>query len=57
MGKFAPMIANLHEYQPNFARPMTPELSVNLRLKFVEYTTLKKDGGSFVSQFGNREWL
>jgi hypothetical protein len=51
------MVASFMKYQPNFGGPITPEQSVELMLKVVEKATVEKYGGSFVSQFGNKQWL
>lgn len=61
MEKYGPMIAGFVKYcQDNnrdFAGPITPQQSVELVMKVVEGATVEKDGGSFVSQFGDKYWL
>ena len=51
MGKFA-------EYAPNFTGPSTPEDSVKDVMSVINKASVQDgDGGSFVSHFGNKQWL
>ncbi len=50
-GKFA-------AYAPHFTAPATPQESVNDMLKLFERSSIKNgNGGTFVSHFGNKQWL
>lgn len=61
MEKYGPLMASFLKYcQENnrsFTGPVTPQHSVELMMKVVESATVEKDGGSFVSQFGDKTWL
>lgn len=61
MAAFGPRIAKFVQYckdvGSNFAGPITAQESIDLMLKVVEQATVEKDGGKFVSQFGNNIWL
>jgi len=53
-----PMILKFMKYAPHFKGPITPEESVGLVMKVIESKSVEKgDGGSFVSHFGNKQWL
>lgn len=57
LNKLGPLMQKFMKYQPNFTGPVTPEQAV-LDMKAVwESTTAEKDGGAFLSQFGNKQWL
>ncbi|KAI1371318.1 NAD(P)-binding protein [Hypoxylon crocopeplum] len=45
------------EYAPHLKGPITPEESVKMVTNVFNNATAEKDGGSFVSQFGNKQWL
>ncbi|KAI5854503.1 hypothetical protein GGS23DRAFT_474836 [Durotheca rogersii] len=45
------------EYAPDFAGPSTPEQAVRDVRKVWENATAEKDGGAFLSHFGNKQWL
>jgi len=50
--------AKFMRYAPNFTGPVPPEDSVRDLLKVVDAASLEKgSGGSFVSHFGNKQWL
>ncbi|KAI8960365.1 NAD(P)-binding protein [Daldinia sp. FL1419] len=53
------MFAQFAEMEPHFKGPITPEESVRLVMQVIYNASLERgDGGSFVSQHGNRErWL
>jgi hypothetical protein len=61
MEKFGPMLASFMKYSQdrnrNFTGPISPQESVELMMKVVERATVEKYGGSFVSQFGDKNWL
>ncbi|KAH8665997.1 short chain dehydrogenase [Tricladium varicosporioides] len=61
MEKYGPMIASFAKYcqdiNRSFTGPITPQHSVELMMKVVERATVENDGGSFVSQFGDKTWL
>ena len=45
-------------YAPHFKGPITPEESVRMMMDVIEKASVKKgDGGAFVSQFGNKQWI
>lgn len=51
MGKMA-------AYAPDWKGPITPEESVRRVLGVIEAASVERgDGGTFVSHFGNRQWL
>jgi hypothetical protein len=51
MGKFI-------KYAPHFTGPDTPEVAVKLMISVMERASVKAgDGGSSVSQYGNKQWL
>lgn len=50
MGKFA-------VYAPDFKGPITGEESVKMVDAVIEKATVEKDGGAFVSHFGDKQWL
>lgn len=53
-----PMILKFMEYAPHFKGPSTPEESVKLCLEVIEKKSVANgDGGAFVSQFGNQQWI
>jgi len=51
------MIGSFMAYAPHFRGPITPEESVTKVMEVVEKATVEKDGGAFVSHFGNKQWL
>lgn len=51
------MGAKFAEYAPHFKGPITPEESVKKLIPIIENASAEKDGGSFVSHFGNKQWL
>ncbi|KAI1157042.1 hypothetical protein F4825DRAFT_401918 [Nemania diffusa] len=57
MAKLTPLWAKFAAYQPNFKGPVTPEHAVRDMKAVWESTTAQKDGGAFLSQFGNKQWL
>lgn len=53
-----PMILKFLEYAPHFRGPITPEESVKLCIEVIGSKSVENgDGGAFVSQFGNQQWL
>ena len=51
MGKFL-------EYAPHFKGPISPQESVEKVLAVIEKSSVANgDGGSFVSHFGNKQWI
>jgi hypothetical protein len=53
-----PLILKFLEYAPHFRGPITPEMSVGLCFKVIDSKSVENgDGGAFVSQFGNQQWL
>lgn len=52
------MMAKFADYAPHFTGPITPTESVDRVLSVVDKASVKAgDGGSFVSHFGNKQWL
>ncbi|KAI0836890.1 NAD(P)-binding protein [Hypoxylon sp. FL0890] len=52
------MIRKFGEYAPHFKGPITPEESVKCVINVINNASIEHgDGGSFVSHFGNRQWL
>ncbi|KAI1385382.1 NAD(P)-binding protein [Hypoxylon trugodes] len=55
LGKVGQQFAN---YAPHFKGAITPEESVRLMLDIINRATVENGyGGTFVSQFGNKQWL
>ena len=53
----AAMGAKFAEYAPQFQGPISPEESVRMLLDVIGKATVEKDGGEFLSHFGNKQWL
>ncbi|RYP91057.1 hypothetical protein DL770_002830 [Monosporascus sp. CRB-9-2] len=52
------MFAKFAEIAPHFKGPITPEESVRSVMAVIENASVDRgDGGSFVSHFGNKQWL
>lgn len=51
------MGAQFADYAPHFKGPISIEESVRMQLGVIEKATVDTFGGSFVSHFGNRQWL
>jgi hypothetical protein len=52
------MFSKFKEYAPDFSGPITVEESVKLvRAVWDKASVANGDGGTFVSQFGNKQWL
>jgi|TARA_R110002003_G_scaffold121_29_gene10902 hypothetical protein len=52
------MAGKFKAYAPHFEGFATPESAVKDMLKVIENASLENgDGGAFVSQFGNKQWL
>ncbi|CAJ2507811.1 Uu.00g089970.m01.CDS01 [Anthostomella pinea] len=52
------MLHKFKDYAPHFNGPTTPELAVGQVLSVIDKASVEAgDGGSFVSQFGNKQWL
>ena len=51
------MGALFQAYAPDFKGPISPEQSVEMCLGVIGSATVEKDGGGFVSHFGNKQWL
>ena len=49
--------AHLSKFYPDWnGKPLEPEESVRLQLQVLEKATIE-DSGSFVSQYGNKQWV
>lgn len=58
MKAFQDVVGKFAAYAPHFTGPITPQESVNLMLKLFEKSSISNgNGGTFVSQFGNKQWL
>ncbi|KAF6224741.1 hypothetical protein HO133_009934 [Letharia lupina] len=58
MKAFQDVVGKFAAYAPHFTGPITPQESVNLMLKLFETSSISNgNGGTFVSQFGNKQWL
>ncbi|KAI1812659.1 hypothetical protein GGS20DRAFT_556997 [Poronia punctata] len=55
--KLGPLMESFKRYQPNLGGPVTPEHAVRDIKAVWESTNAEKDGGAFLSQFGNKRWL
>lgn len=52
------MMAKFADYAPHFTGPSTPESSVKNVMAVINKASVEGgDGGSFVSHFGNKQWL
>ena len=52
------MFAKFKAYAPHFAGPSTAEASIKDVLSVIEKSSVAKgNGGTFVSQYGNQQWL
>lgn len=46
------------EWAPHFTGPLTPEQSIDAVLTVIDEKSVENgDGGSFISHWGNKEWL
>jgi hypothetical protein len=51
------MLGKFVEYAPHFKGPSTPEAAIADVIKVINNATLEKDGGAYVSHYGNKQWL
>jgi len=51
------MISAFKVYAPDFEGPISPQTSVDMVLKVVDEASVEESGGSFVSHYGNKQWL
>lgn len=51
------MGAQFAEYAPHFKGPISTQESVEYQLQVIDKATVEKYGGSFVSHFGDQQWL
>jgi hypothetical protein len=52
------MLEKFKRYQPDFKGPDTPTDAVNAVLSVAANASLeKRDGGAYLSHFGNRIWI
>jgi hypothetical protein len=54
---FKQMVGLFKDYAPHFTGPISPEESVEMVLSVIDKATVDKDGGAFVSHYGNKQWL
>ena len=45
------------DYAPNFQGPISPQQSVDMVLKVIDDASVEKNGGDYVSHYGNKQWL
>jgi hypothetical protein len=58
MKGLAGMLGAFAEYAPNFKGPSTPEAAVKDVISVMNNASVKGgSGGSFVSHYGNQQWL
>lgn len=52
------MVAAFQVYAPHFTGPISPEESATAVLSVIDKASIEAgNGGSFVSHFGNKQWL
>lgn len=52
------MAAKFAAYAPDFKGPISPEESVSHIMAVIENASVERgDGGSYVSHFGNKQWI
>ncbi|MCJ1314259.1 hypothetical protein MMC25_007939 [Agyrium rufum] len=51
------MLQKFAVYSPTFKGPDTPQDSIAAVMKVVNNSTVEKDGGAFLSHFGNKQWI
>ena len=52
------LMMKFKSYAPDFAGPTTAEVSIGQMLSVIEGASLDAgNGGAFLSQFGNKQWL
>lgn len=52
------MMPKFADYAPHFTGPLTPTESVNHVMSVINKASVENgDGGSYVSHFGNKQWL
>jgi hypothetical protein len=52
------MVAAFQVYAPHFTGPISPEESAMAVLSVIDKASIEAgNGGSFVSHFGNKQWL
>jgi NAD(P)-dependent dehydrogenase (short-subunit alcohol dehydrogenase family) len=55
--KLGPLMGKFTTYKPGWTGPVTPQVAVQQMQAVWEKATAEKDGGAFVSQFGDKQWL
>lgn len=52
------MMQKFVEYAPHFTGPSTPNAAIKDVISVIDKASVEKgDGGSFVSHFGNKQWI
>jgi hypothetical protein len=52
------MVAKFAEYAPDWKGAITPEVSVKAVMSVINNASIENgDGGSFISHWGNKQWL
>jgi hypothetical protein len=51
------MFEKFLKLDPNFSGPLTSQASVEMVMQVIDGATVEKDGGSFVSHHGDKNWL
>jgi hypothetical protein len=54
---FKQMLSSFKDYAPDFMGPISPQQSVEMTLSVIDKASVDKDGGQFVSHYGNKQWL
>ncbi|KAF2872011.1 hypothetical protein BDV95DRAFT_492519 [Massariosphaeria phaeospora] len=58
LGKLGGLMGKFKEYKPDFSGPVTPETSVrDVQAVWESKSVENGDGGAFLSQFGDKQWL
>lgn len=55
--KLGGLMSKLMQYKPDFSGPVTLQVSVRDMKAVWEKATAEKDGGAFLSQYGNKQWI
>ena len=45
------------QFAPDFKGPLTPKESIGMMRSVIDHATVEKEGGDYVSQHGNKQWI
>ena len=45
------------KFAPHFSGPLTPKESIGMMRSVIDRATVEKEGGDYVSQHGNKQWI